>query len=61
MNNSMNPRVIKNEAQDLLKLCPGDEEPEDLEEAHKQLIDQYINEIRMITKRQQELESICKV
>ena len=39
MNNSMNPRVIKNEAQDLLNLCPGDEEPEDLEEAHKQLID----------------------
>ena len=39
MNYSMNPRVIKNEAQDLLKLCQGDDEPEDLEEAHKRLID----------------------
>ena len=28
---SMNPRVIYNEAQDKLKLCPGDEEPKEFE------------------------------
>ena len=31
----MNPRVIYNEAQDYLRLCPGDEEPEDFEEPCK--------------------------
>ena len=28
----MNPRVISNEAHNYLKLCPGDEEPQDFEE-----------------------------
>ena len=33
----MNPRVIYNEAQDKLKLCPGDEEPKDFDKLKKQI------------------------